>query len=141
MIASASMARESDPITRADVHPPHLAAQDPIAAVVTAVVAILGAFRVGERLGLTADEVLMIVGALGTIATIVRTWLERRNAGNVVAMAEQREQAAHRAGILKPQPRLVERMGKRGEGGELELVDLDKVPTFPAPEDTVERRG
>lgn len=57
--------------------------QDPIAAAVAAVVAVLGALRLLERWGLTADDVAVIVGAVGTLGALWRGRVEasRRRAG------------------------------------------------------------
>lgn len=43
-----------------------------IGSITSAVLTILGALHVGEQLGLTADELAMIVGAFGTIVMGVR---------------------------------------------------------------------
>ena len=37
-----------------------------------AIIALLGVFHVGERLGLSPDDVAIVVGALGTIAAEIR---------------------------------------------------------------------
>jgi hypothetical protein len=43
-----------------------------------AVLAILGVFHVAERLGITADELAIVIGALGTIGAEVRHRMESR---------------------------------------------------------------
>lgn len=43
-----------------------------IAAILSSVFAVLGVFGVFERLGLTADDTAILVGALGALATTIR---------------------------------------------------------------------
>lgn len=50
-----------------------LVATDPVAAIVSAAVAILGVLGVVDRLGLSGDDVAVITGAVMTIAATVRT--------------------------------------------------------------------
>jgi hypothetical protein len=52
--------------------------QDPAAALAFAVVAILGAFGLAERWGITADMVMTIIGSAMTVAATVRAWRDAR---------------------------------------------------------------
>ena len=53
---------------------------DPPAALVGAVLAIAGVFNVAASLGITADELAVVLGSLFTIAASVRAWVNREGA-------------------------------------------------------------
>lgn len=55
-----------------------LKASDPSASVIGAVVAICGTFGLLEEWGLTADELAIVIGALGSIAAGARAWVEAK---------------------------------------------------------------
>lgn len=62
--------------------------QDPIAAACAAIVALLGAFQLLERWGLTADDVAVAGGAVATLGALLRGRLEaRRRATSTVTMS------------------------------------------------------
>jgi hypothetical protein len=52
----------------------HKAPTDEVGALVHAVVAVLGVTGVMTRLGLTGDDVALLLGAAMTVAGIVRAW-------------------------------------------------------------------
>lgn len=51
---------------------------DPPAAVLGAVLAICGVFHVSEKLGITGDELGIVLGSLAVIAASIRHRLENR---------------------------------------------------------------
>lgn len=51
-----------------------------------AVLAILGVFDVAAKIGVTSDELLIILGSLATLAGIVRHWYEKRKAPAVAKL-------------------------------------------------------
>lgn len=54
---------------------------DQSAATTGAVLAILGVFDVASRLGITGDDLAIVVGALGTLAGVIRHRFEARKDG------------------------------------------------------------
>jgi hypothetical protein len=53
---------------------------DPPAAVLGAVLAICGVFHVSEKIGITADELGIVLGSLATIGAVLRYRFENRGA-------------------------------------------------------------
>ena len=51
---------------------------DPTAAALGAILALCGAFHVPDRLGITADEMGMVLGSIATLAAIARARLQHR---------------------------------------------------------------
>jgi hypothetical protein len=45
-----------------------------------AVLAILGVFDAAAKMGITADDLAIVLGSLATLAGIVRHWWEKRKA-------------------------------------------------------------
>jgi hypothetical protein len=54
--------------------PANVSPTDPLAVLIAACVGILGTFHVWSRLGLTADDVAELGGAILAMAAVVRTW-------------------------------------------------------------------
>lgn len=115
-------------LTTSTVRPWPIKAADPLALLIGGLFAVLGGFRVFALLAMTPDEIAQALGGLLSMAAALRWWLEARQASKVVALADSREAKAHREGLLKPQPRMRERVGAPGEGGAVELP-LDDQPT------------
>lgn len=57
---------------------PSRPASDPAAAVAGVIVSVLGALGLAERWGISPDDVLVVVGAIATLAAAIRSWYHRR---------------------------------------------------------------
>jgi hypothetical protein len=68
-----------------------LNASDPIGAIASGVFVILSTLGLAEKWGLSADQLLGLMGALGMVATGARGWLER---GRRIRVAELLERHA-----------------------------------------------
>lgn len=62
-----------------------LNASDPIGAIASGVFVILSTLGLAEKWGLSADQILGLMGAFGMVATGARGWLER---GRRIRVAE-----------------------------------------------------
>lgn len=67
------MAARSTPYTL-----PSLPTSDPAAAVAGVIVSVLGALGLAEKWGISPDDVLVVVGAVATLAAAIRSWYHRR---------------------------------------------------------------
>lgn len=109
-----------------------LNASDPIGVVASGVFVILSSLGFAEKYGLTADEVLMLVGGVGVVATGIRGWLERGRRIRVMEM-------------LEGEPKEITSRGDEGDGDdeekeeaavpddEPETVPDDEKPILPPP--------
>lgn len=105
--------------------------QDPVAALVASVVALLGASSLVSRLGLTADDVALLGGLVLAIAATVRVYLARR-AGEAAGVPTAAEMAIFRE--------LLER-GLAAQERVRELLEHNRQAVPERPISTLDVRG